>query len=176
MNERKAEKKKVLILAVCAVLLAAACVAGFFLVRSFLDQNSYQESIQSAENYMESGNLEQAVIAYQNAIEIQPEKDEGYLGLADAYLEQSETSQAKVVLKKGLIRTSSAKIQYMLSGIEDGSLLPESTEDEVKKETLDFTGPFGWNTMFIQKLEHYTYQDFQSEYGGNPQYHQIPGY
>ncbi len=169
MNERKAEKKKVLILAVCAVLLAAACVAGFFLVRSFLDQNSYQESIQSAENYMESGNLEQAVIAYQNAIEIQPEKDEGYLGLADAYLEQSETSQAKVVLKKGLIRTSSAKIQYMLSGIEDGSLLPESTEDEVKKETLDFTGPFGWNTMFIQKLEHYTYQDFQSEYGGNPQ-------
>ena len=169
MKERKADKKTVALLAVCAALLAVVLIAGVFLVRSYLAENSYQESIRSAEKYVETGNLEQAVVAYQNAIEAQPEEDDGYLGLADVYLQQDEVSQAKIVLKKGYLRTSSVKIQYMLTGIEDGSLLPEDFQDEVKKRTLEFTGPFGWNTMFIQKLEHYTYQDFQTEYGSSPQ-------
>ena len=105
MNEKKTGKKKAVILTVCIVLLAAAAVAGFFLVRSLLNRNTYQESISTAEKYVESGNLEQAVVAYQNAIEAQPDDDEGYLGLADVYLQQEEVSSAKVVLKKGYLRT-----------------------------------------------------------------------
>ena len=167
MNENKTGKKKAVILTVCIVILAAAAVAGFFLVRSLLNRNTYQESISTAEKYVESGKLEQAVVAYQNAIEAQPDDDEGYLGLADVYLQQEEVSSAKVVLKKGYLRTESVKIQYMLDGIEDGSLLTSGTDDDMKQTTLEITGEFGWNTSFIQQLENFTYQDFQAEYGGN---------
>lgn len=170
MNEKKSGKKKAVILSVCIVLLAAAAVAGFFLVKSLLDRNTYQESISTAEKYVESGNLEQAVVAYQNAIEAQPDDDGGYLGLADVYLQQEEVSSAKVVLKKGYLRTESVKIQYMLDGIEDGSLLTAGTEaDDVKQTTLETNGEFGWNTSFIQKLENFSYQDFQEEYGSMPE-------
>lgn len=170
MTGKKGGKKKAVILTICIVLLAAAAVAGFFLVRSMLNRNAYRESITTAEKYVEAGNLEQAVVAYQNAIEAQPDDDDGYLGLADVYLQQEEVSSAKVLLKKGYLRTGSAKIQYMLDGIEDGSLMKAAAqEDDAKQTTLELRGKFGWNTSFIQKVENFTYQDFQTEYGGNPE-------
>lgn len=168
--EGKKSGKKILILTVCIVLLAAAGIGGFFFVRTLLNQNSYQESISTAEKYVADGNLEQAVVAYQNAIEVQPDKDGGYLGLAEVYLQQEEVSSAKVVLKKGYLKTESEKIRYMLDGIEDGSLLTAAAaEKDIKETTLESSGKFGWDVSFLQKLENFTYQDFQAEFGSNPE-------
>lgn len=168
MGEKKSNGKKIAVIILIIVLLAVIGVTAFILIRGQLNQSSYKESIQTAEKYVESENYEKAIVAYQNAIEAMPEEEDGYLGLADVYLTQGETSAAKVTLKKGYIVTTSPKIQYMLDGIEDGSLLVKTPGEESEKQTLEITGKFGWNVSFIQKLENYTYQDFQAEYGGMP--------
>ena len=163
MGEKKSNGKKIAVIILIIVLLAVIGVTAFILIRGQLNQSSYKESIQTAEKYVESENYEKAIVAYQNAIEAMPEEEDGYLGLADVYLTQGETSAAKVTLKKGYIVTTSPKIQHMLDGIEDGSLLVKTPGEESEKQTLEITGKFGWNVSFIQKLEYYTYQDFKAE-------------
>ena len=68
------------------------------------------------------------------------------------YLKRGESSAAKVLLQRGYMHTNSSKIQYMLSGIKDGSLLAEFDDSETKKETMQSFGVFSFNTAFLQKL------------------------
>lgn len=169
MGEKKSNKKKILVISLIILLLAVIGVTAFILIRGQLNKSTYRESIQTAEKQVMAGNYEQAVVEYKNAIEAMPEEEDGYIGLADVYLDMGETSSAKITLQKGYLVTESPKIQYMLDGIADGSLLVRTFDDEeAEKQTLEITGEFGWNISFLQKLENYTYQDFQTEYGGMP--------
>lgn len=77
-----------------------------------------------------------------------PEKETGYVGLANTYLEQGDTSSAKIILKKGYLVTNSSKIQYMLNGIEDGSLLVNNLKETPKKETLQKSGELSLIKIF----------------------------
>ena len=104
-----------------------------------------------------------------NAIKDRPKEEEGYLGLADVYLKRGESSAAKVLLQRGYMHTNSSKIQYMLSGIKDGSLLAEFDDSETKKETMQSFGVFSFNTAFLQKLENYDYTDYCDQFGSYPQ-------
>ena len=67
------------------------------------------------------------------------------------------------------MHTNSSKIQYMLSGIKDGSLLAEFDDSETKKETMQSFGVFSFNTAFLQKLENYDYTDYCDQFGSYPQ-------
>lgn len=169
MGTKQKNRKKWIITGVCALVLIAAGVIGGIAVNSRMKQSSYSETIQTAEKYVSSGDYEQAIVAYQNAIETVPDKDEGYLGLAEVYLTQGETSAAKITLKKGYLRTESVKIRYMLDGIENGSGLVRTVDTKVESQTLELKGEFGWNTAFIQQIENFTYTDFQKEFGGSPE-------
>lgn len=165
---RKKWKNRIIILVGILIILIVG-IAGFLMIQGQVNAKNYRTIIQSAKKYTAGGNYEDAIVAYENAIEVIPDNDEAYIGLADLYLEQGRTSEAKITLKTGYIRTDSAKIQYMLSGIEDGSLLVNIIgHEEEEKKKAEVLGEFGWNTAFIQKLENFTYQDYQSEYGNFP--------
>ena len=60
-------------------------------------------------------------------------------------------------------------LPYMLNGIEDGSLLVNNLKETPKKETLQKSGELSFNQNFFQKLESFTYQDYEREYGGLPE-------
>lgn len=171
MGEKQLKRKMWILIGIGALLLVIAAVAGFLAVHHAMSKQSYSESIKTAEKYVQEGNYEQAVVSYQNAIEEMPEEEDGYMGLAEVYLQQDETSSAKVILKKGYLITDSPKIRYMLDGIEDGTYQVRLTGDpQPEKETMEYEykGEFGWNVSFLQQLQNFSYQDFQAEYGSSP--------
>ena len=116
-------------------IFLVALIVGSFLIRNQMSKSLYSESIKSAEKYLESNDYELAVLEYQKAIELCPENESGYIGLAEVYLKNGKSSSAKILLKRGLAHTGSSRIQYMINGIEDGSLLADAGETEMKKET-----------------------------------------
>lgn len=164
-------KKKgyILLSVICAVVLIATGIILGVVMKKQSNKKTYTASIKTAEKYLEAGDYTQAVVAYKTAIEKMPEKETGYVGLANTYLEQGDTSSAKIILKKGYLVTNSSKIQYMLNGIEDGSLLVNNLKETPKKETLQKSGELSFNQNFFQKLESFTYQDYEREYGGLPE-------
>lgn len=169
MGEKQSKRKMWIIIGIGALFLVIAAAAGFLAVHHTMSKKSYSESIKTAEKYVQEGNFEQAIVSYQNAIEDMPEEEDGYMGLADVYLQQDETSSAKVILKKGYLITDSPKIRYMLDGIEDGTYQVRLIGDpQPEKETMEYKGEFGWNVSFLQQLQNFSYQDFQSEYGSSP--------
>lgn len=164
----KNSKKTMVLIGICVILLVIFGTGGFFIIRSQMNQKSYSVSIERAEKYVEAGNYELAIVSYQNAIDTMPEKEDGYIGLATTYLRKGDTSAAKVTLKKGYLNTDSTRINYMMTGIEDGSLLVNYLNEEQEKELLPNNNVLALNTSFLQKLENFTYKDYETEYGGLP--------
>lgn len=170
MSGTSSKKSRYLIVSGGILLLAIIGIIGFIIVRGQLKEKNYLEAIKTAEKYKEEENYADAIVAYKNAIKEAPKKAEAYLNLADVHLIQNQVSEAKLTLRKGYVKTNSQKIKYMLNGIEDGTLLLQYEKDDTdKKELFEVRGEFGWNTSFLQKLENYTFQDYQDEYGNFPE-------
>ena len=167
--EEKKSKKTIILLTICGVLLIAVVAAGILLIRKGLNQETYREAISTAEKYVAAAQYEDAIVGYENAIEVVPEEEEAYLGLADVYLNQGKISQAKATLERGYTYSKAPSILDMLNGINDGTLLVNRFNQDQDKETMEKRkGQFGWNTAFLQRLENFTYADYSDEYGTWP--------
>lgn len=73
--------------AIAAVVLAV-CFTVLFLFNQLPDQN-VRRQIDKGNRYLESADYERAILAYQAAVEIDPQNIDAYLGLADSYRQQA---------------------------------------------------------------------------------------
>ena len=106
-DEEKARIRKRLIAAICTVgVLLLICIGTgvFFLANgnSAQAEKKFQEKIVSGNKYVDELDYDSAIDAYQNAIEIEPKKTEGYEKLADVYMQQKEYEKAEATLIKGI--------------------------------------------------------------------------
>ena len=62
------------------------------------DARKVEEQLKLGVTYLSELNYEQAIAAYQAAIEIEPKCTEAYLGLADIYTELGEFAKAEEIL------------------------------------------------------------------------------
>ena len=76
------------------------------------------EQLELGEMYLDELNYEQAVVAFQAAITIEPLSVEAYLGIAEVYMLQGEYEQAMEYSKKGYEITESEKLLDLLSKVE----------------------------------------------------------
>ena len=108
--------KKVIsaILAALLLLSLAACGA----------KDPWQEQYDLGMRYLNEGNYQEAVIAFEAAIEIDPKRPEAYLGAAEAYVELGDYASARSILEDGRDATGNRKIQKRLDELatEDGNL------------------------------------------------------
>lgn len=169
MEEKKSGAGKWAAIIGGVIILILALIAGIYFVNQKVKQNDYTESINSAERYLNEGNYAKAVIEYKNAIQATPKKEGGYLGLASAYVEQGEISQAKITLKKGYLLTNSQRIQYMLDDLETGKLVASAADEKSVARTMELTGDFGWDASLLQRFESFTHADYKKEYGSDPE-------
>lgn len=78
---------------------------------------AWQEQYDLGVRYLNEGNYEEAVLAFQSSIEIDPLRYEGWQGLADAYVGQGNYDMALNVLQQGIDATESPDLQQKLDDI-----------------------------------------------------------
>ena len=122
-----------LLLTVLLLLSLAACGG----------KGSWQEQYDLGMRYLNEGNYQEAVIAFEAAIKIDPKRPEAYLGAAEAYVGLGDTDSARKILEKGYAATN------------DDTLKPLSYEapqiEEMYSEDFDYTDSMG-------NSGHYTYR------------------
>ena len=83
------------------------------------ERRELREQLKMAERYLEEMDYEQAVVAYQAAIEIDPKNIDAYLGLAEAYIGLNDYESAIDALQSGADETENDDIQERLEELEE---------------------------------------------------------
>lgn len=133
------------------VVIAAAVAIAFLLAPS----NVYSRKINEAEKLVEEGDYDNAVLAYQEAIDQDPENVEAYLGLANLYESHNDVNSAINLLQAGYLRTDSLQIKVMLN-----RLLEAGGEEGEKSE-----GSAAINDGIFSIISAYSYRDYSTRYG-----------
>ena len=71
-------------------------------------KGTWQEQYDLGMRYLNEGNYQEAVIAFEAAIEIDPKRPEAYLGAAEAYMGLGDTDSARRVLEDGISNCENA--------------------------------------------------------------------
>lgn len=78
------------------------------------DSTSYNRHIVMAQKYLQAGDYNCAILEYQTAIQANPEDEEAYAMLEDAYKENGQNAMAESTLKEGLQKTGSERLAGMI--------------------------------------------------------------
>ena len=118
-------KKKLFLIITGAVLLLSVIIGiGVSSINS-----PYEKQLALGYKYLEEGKYEEAILAFNKAIEIAPKKYEAYLALSDTYVAMGDFESARKVLEQGIEATGSKKLKDALSKL---------TGDKVIEEEYDF--------------------------------------
>lgn len=162
----KGDKKITIIIAILlAVLALIIAVTAFVLVSGAMKENRYESSVSEAEKYLAANDYEQAIVLYEEAISVDPKKDEAYLALADIYVGQDNLSRARSVLRKGYEQTDSVKIRRMLSSLETQSLTAKAGDGKNEIDLAYASQDISWDVSFVQKIVNYSFDDYKDEFG-----------
>ncbi|WP_031548714.1 tetratricopeptide repeat protein [Oribacterium sp. FC2011] len=137
-----------LIIGLAAVFLAAAVIGSAMLIWQSSPGESIKKQLVLGEKYLLEENYEQAILAFEKAIEIDPKNPEPYLKLAEIYTRQDNYEKAVKILEKA--RKAGAeeadedgKIEKRL---EEGKIIlkemkeSEDAENESYQNTAETTG------------------------------------
>ena len=83
--------KKLLCVLFAALMLLSLAACG-------KSADPWQEQYDLGVRYLSEGNYEEAIIAFTAAIEIDPKREEAYVGLADVYYATGDTAKAEEIL------------------------------------------------------------------------------
>ena len=122
----------------CLVLSAALlCLAGCGAKQKAL---SWQEQYDLGVRYLSEGKYEEAVLAFEAAIEIDPKRPEAYASLADAHLAAGDEAAAAAALEQGVAATGDEGLQGRLEGLTPPAS-PQPSPTPAPADGL-FAGPF----------------------------------
>ena len=81
-------------------------------------KGAWQEQYDLGMRYLNEGNYQEAVIAFEAAIEIDPKRPEAYLGAAEAYMGLGDYVSARKILEDGLANTENTEIRKKLDDLD----------------------------------------------------------
>ena len=101
---------------------------------------SWQEQYDLGVRYLSEGKYEEAVLAFEAAIEIDPKRPEAYASLADAHLAAGDAAAAKEALDRGFAATGDEGLQGRLEELTPPAS-PQPSPTPAPADGL-FAGPF----------------------------------
>ena len=148
-------KKPLVWVLVILLVLAGLGVGGWFGWNAYQD-GQYQEQLSLGEKYLKELNYEDAIIALNRAIEIDPRSPEPYLLLADVYIGQEDFNSAKKVLEEGYQATGgNEEIKKKQEEVKQKEEEAKKKQEELKPSAVDI-----WEEL-IQSGE---YQQYTSDW------------
>lgn len=134
-SKKTVNKKLIVITAAIATAVCIVAAAVIFSIGSGTDKR-LAEQLDLAERYLSELDYEQAIIAYQAAIEIDPKCEEAYLGLADIYIEQEKYEEAVEILEAGLAQIDSEATRSKLEEVK-GLMAKGTAQEYVVRQEYD---------------------------------------
>ena len=131
--ETEIKKGSKWIIIVPAVIAAAvlALILAFFLPAQ-TNAKKLEKQLKLGDKYLSELEYEQAVAAYQLALDIDPKSVEAYLGMAEAYIGMNDPAEALRALQKGYDLTQDERIAEKIRELE--SILNPVKEEEQDTE------------------------------------------
>ena len=104
--------KRIVIIAAALIAVVTAAIIGAMAIQA-TPANRLKASLRLAEKYYSEMNYEQAIIAYKEAIAIDPKCEAAYLAIADIYTAQGQEQEAVRVLEEAanIIQTDAVKVK-----------------------------------------------------------------
>lgn len=75
--------------------------------------STWKEQYDLGVRYLNEGNYEEAILAFQESIDIEPQRYEGWQGLAETYIAQNDYDMALNTLQQGMDAIQSSELQQM---------------------------------------------------------------
>ena len=125
-------------LLLCFVLLLSACSGS--------SGSTWQQQYDLAMQYLEDGRYEDAILAFQAAILIDPKRAEVYLGLAEAYIAQGDEAKATEVLTDALdVVDDASAVQAKLAELADEA--PDGSGTSSSAQSVDSSAESGSDSI-----------------------------
>ena len=74
---------------------------------------TWQEQYDLGVRYLSEGNYEEAILAFNAAIEIDPKVEDAYISIVEAYLAQGDIDSAIEILRRGYQATASEQLERL---------------------------------------------------------------
>ena len=133
----KGQKKRIIVI----VTEALVCFLAIFVVVKVYTSpaRQLQRQLDLGQSYLEEMDYEQAIVAFDQVIEIDPMKADAYLGKADAYVGMGDMETAIAVLEEGYELTQSDEILKRLEELRGsgGEAAYAETDGDTAKETTE---------------------------------------
>ncbi len=130
------KNKKIWLILLIIVMVICATVAVGIMAYNGSDAVRFKKQLDLGQKYLSEMNYEEAVVAFNQAIEIDPRSVDAYLGLADAYLGLSDEEAALAALKKGYEATGDERLKARIDEI-NAARNASSGEADVPAEEND---------------------------------------
>lgn len=138
----------ILLLAIVAIGLLGLIAFLFFSAGEERSrEDSFTGQMSKAEEYMDKDKYEDAIGYYKAALDVDPEEEDAYLGLAKAYMELDKEKEALKILRTGYEITGSDDIKEYFEELfpdesieeSDGGADSDDSEEELEKYTGEKT-------------------------------------
>lgn len=161
------KKKNIVILVLILLVLIGTGVGGFFLIKGQMSQKIYKEKMEEGRKYLDRMKYEEAIAAFEFALEENPEDENAYISIYRVRVAQGEVELAKDILRKGFRETKSERIAELLENyLSKTEAVQTDADGEELVETLEAVSEeITMNTAMIQKLEKYNYTSYEKEFG-----------
>ncbi len=143
---KKSSKGKLiaLMIVLCAVIIGAVLTI-ILVVAGSKNSEAVREQISLGEKYMSDEDYDEAIIAFEKAIEIDPNNVDAYKKLAEAYKAVGNDTEAVRALRRGYERTGNGELKAMM----DEYSLQLGADNAIKGATVSETGEVGGLTYTV---------------------------
>jgi len=133
-----------------AVLFALIMVSGIYVFT--ISPSRLNRQLDLGQKYLEEMDYEQAEVAFNKAIEIDPRSAEAYLGLIEGYIRTGEFDMGLEYAKKGYEMTGDERLKEKIEMIESGNITA-SNGWEMRSEYYDGGGKLTGYTIYLYCLQ-----------------------
>ncbi len=141
MPEGKSKFPYKIVIIIAVILLLAVIAAIFFIsVSSSGKDKNLQEQLDLGEQYLSELDYEQAIIAYEAAITIDPQCVEACLGLADTYIAMGDYEKALEVLERNYDLSKDNAVAKKIATVK-ALLNPEAKDPDVPEVSDNIAEP-----------------------------------
>ena len=136
-------------------------MGGYILYKSS-DSVRVQEQLDLGEKYLAELDYDQAIVAYETVLEIEPMNVEAYLGLSDAYIGKDDYESALAILQKGYDLTADYEIKIKIDGINEEIERVKAEKVRLEEEERKHFGQVN-DTQFNIDLEEMQIEELEGE-------------